>query len=475
MKKMFLKDVPAIRSAFYIFLFILTLNIQTFAKDSSYLIKKMSLKEVASKTLEYTFTDQVSIADRYYWRGEFRTKIQSTLVPALVGVGKMITRDDEATGFTTASVVNQLAQLYLENPESQNESPFSKIPEAIALGVKTFDRYKAGESYNFYPALILKNGMTVRRPIAMTLFPIWHGFTNVPNDADTTSSVLAAQIYNSRINKQQFEVRDQSLAEFGKYLDLIRSPMFYNSSERQKETGAFMTWLFDENDPNMPRFYFASSKKGERIPFNKNDVDCIVNLNVLKVLALSQKSSEGHESACRYLNNVIERDQSVSCGIYYPNTYNLAFAVAGASQAGESCIKDNNKQALIKKILDGQGADGSWVNAGNMWEDKIISTAFALYALIEFGESKDLSVRFAKAYGLRYLLSQAKIKNGLIFWKEDNFFTATAIARSLVMWRSKAYTNTIIANVLLKIHKQSPDLRVGDYVKTGSETPGFPQ
>jgi hypothetical protein len=258
-------------------------------------------------------------------------------------------------------------------------------------------------------------------------------------------------------------------------LILIRSPMFYNSSERQKETGAFMTWLFDENDPNMPRFYFASSKKGERIPFNKNDVDCIVNLNVLKVLALSQKSSEGHESACRYLNNVIERDQSVSCGIYYPNTYNLAFAVAGASQAGESCIKDNNKQALIKKILDGQGADGSWVNAGNMWEDKIISTAFALYALIEFGESKDLSVRFAKAYGLRYLLSQAKIKNGLIFWKEDNFFTATAIARSLVMWRSKAYTNTIIANVLLKIHKQSPDLRVGDYVKTGSETPGFPQ
>lgn len=446
----------------------LGMNARTYGKSASSVIEKMSLKEVASSALEFSLTDQVINSEPHYWKGEFRTKIQSTLVPALVGVGKLITRDDEATGFTTAAVINQLAQLYLENPESQNEKPFSKIPAAIASGVKTFDRYRAGESYNFYPALTLKNGMIVRRPINMTLFPIWHGFTNVPNDADTTSSVLAALIYNSKINKIPFEIRDETFSEFDKYLDLNRSPMFYNSFDKQKNTGAFMTWLLDENDPNMPRFYFARSKKGERIPFNKNDVDCIVNLNVLKLLALSHKSANGHQASCQYLNDVIERDQSVSCGVYYPNTYNLAFSIAGASQAGETCIKNTNKQALIKKILEGQAADGSWVNAGNMWEDRILSTAFALSALLEYGDSTALPVQFAKAYGLRYLFSQAKIKNGLVSWKEDNFFTATAIARSLIMWRSKAYTNTIIANLLLKVHKQNPNLLVGEYIKTGA-------
>ena len=30
----------------------------------------------------------------------------------------------------------------------------------------------------------------------------------------------------------------------------------------------------------MPRFWFAQPEDGVRIPFNDNDVDCIVNINV---------------------------------------------------------------------------------------------------------------------------------------------------------------------------------------------------
>lgn len=439
---------------------LLSLSVQ--AKYVPDMIAHRTLQEVALSALEYSFKDQVDTADRIYLAGEFRTKIQSTLVPALVGVGKAFSQDDEASAFTTGAVVNVLAPIYLKHPELQRNPTLKKIPAVIAKAVKTYPRYKAGSTYNFYPPLQLENGQIVRRPIDMTLNPIWHGFTNIPNDSDTTSTVLTSLIYNKMVNGTKFEIDVNSLEEISTYQDLNRNPMYYNRFEKRIKTGAFMTWLMNEKDPKMPRFFFASSEKGERIPFNKNDVDCIVNVNILKLLTLSKKSIPGDSSACEMVNDMIAKDENATCGIYYPNTYNLGFSLAANKSMGSQCLKRENENTLVKKIIDEQTADGNWVNI-NIWEDHTLSTTFALTALLEFGDLNDRFVLQSIFYGVHYLLKTARLKDDLVNWPEDNFFTATAIARSLIMWRSKAYTNASIAAVLLRLHQLYPQYTVKNY------------
>lgn len=427
-------------------------------------IAELSLKQVGQSALAFALSTQIQEEKHpFYLKGEFPTKIQSTMVPALVGVGKMFGKDDEATAFTTASVINIIGQIYLDFPELRNQGPVAEIPKVISEGVKTFSRYQDGSTYNFYPPLMIENGIKVHRPINMTLFPIWHGFTNIPNDSDTSSAVATALLFDMKIANKKPQISEAVLKEISTYRDLNRNPMFYNKMEGRKQTGAFMTWLFDEKDKNMPRFYFATSKEGTRIPFNKNDVDCVVNANILKMLALGQRTIEGQDKACAMLNDMIAKDENASCGVYYPNTYNLAYAMAGAQRAGDKCLTQESKSRLISKIISEQNADGSWHNLRNMWQDEVLSTAYAMSALLELGDTRQPLVYNALVYGTHFLIKSAKKSNGYIYWQEDNFFTATAIARSLIMWRSKAYTNSIIASVLLKIDRLYPNQKVKNY------------
>lgn len=443
--------------------------------EARFKIDDLTLQEISGKTLEYVLNNQKSEDQaEIYIKGEFPTQIQSTLVPVLVGVGKLIGKDEEATAFTTAAVVNNLSRLYLSNEALQGEHPFNKIPQAIQNAVNTYERYREGETYNFYPSRISK-GVKVRRPINMTLFRIWHGFTNIPNDSDTTSAVLTSLVYNSRINNSEFQVSDEALGTISKFVDINRNPMYYNRFEKQKKTGAFMTWLMDEKDPAMPRQYFSKPEKGVRIPFNKNDVDCVVNANILSLLAMTGKNEiAGQKEACAFLNRVIQKDQHASCGIYYPNTFNLTYALSVAARSGVQCITADSNEKMIRKILASQNAEGAWTNLGNIWEDPVLSTAFAMYALqnLPHDENSDIhrQVYSSLVYGTHYLLKNIIAKKGSLYWTADNFFTATAIARSLIMWRSKAYTNTIISSVLLEMHKSYPQFKAKNYLNLNWDT-----
>lgn len=453
-----------------LFLSLFTLASTVFAAKLD--LTQLTLKEVSYKALEYALGTQKTLKDRYYVPGEYPTLIESTLVPVLVGVGKPIGKNQEASGFTTAAVINVLAQTYLDHPELKNEYPMSQIPGSLAAGVKTMERYGSGSTFNFYPARMNK-GVSVRRPINMTLLPIWHGFTNIPNDADTTSSVIASKLFNAKINGGDYEISNASLNEITKYRDIDRAPQFYNKRNKVINSGAFMTWLYDEKNTAMPRFYFSSSALGERIPFNKNDVDCVVNANVLRMAALAGKSDlVGREATCSMLNELIQKDEHKDCGIYYPNTMNLAYALAATEKAGESCITQDSKSLMIKKILAMQNAEGAWLNEGNVWQDPTITTAFALSSLLQYANRRDPMVHQALVYGVHYLLKNAHQKNGQIYWDADHYFTATAIARSLIMWSSPAYTNAIIANVLLSMAKEFPNYSTAQYLNLNvSEKP----
>ena len=432
-------------------------------------IDDLSLKDISAKTIEYVLNNQKSEDQaEIYIKGEWPTQIQSSLLPVLFGVGKLIGKDEEATAFTTASVVNNLSRLYLSNEDMQSEHPFNKIPQAIQNAVNTYERYREGETYNFYPARI-SNGVKVRRPINMTLSHIWHGLTNIPNDSDTTSAVLTSLVYNSRINNTEYQISDEAIGTISKFVDVNRNPMFYNRFEKQKKTGAFMTWLMDEKDPAMPRKFFSKPEKGERIPFNKNDVDCVVNANILSLLAMTGKTEvAGQKETCAFLNKIIQKDQHASCGVYYPNTFNLSYALSVAAKSGVECISNDSNEKMIKKILASQNAEGAWTNLGNIWEDPVITTAFALYALLNLPHDQysDIhrQVYSSLVYGTHYLLKNIISKNNSLYWTADNFFTATAIARSQIMWSSKAYTNTIISSVLLEMHKTYPQFKAKNYL-----------
>lgn len=427
-------------------------------------IADLSLKEISYKTIDYALKTQIQTQNNpFYLSGEFPTKIQSTLVPALIGVGEAFSKNDEASAFTTASVLNLLSQIYIDHPEFKNESPLNLIPQSLQNGVSTFDKYKSTGTYNFYPARVI-NGQTVRRPINMRLFPLWHGFTNIPNDADTTSVVLTTLLFNSKINKVPFTIPQQTYDIFSQFSDVNRNPMFYNYFAGRKNTGAFMTWLLDEKSPNMPRFYFAQTAKGERIPFIKNDVDCVVNANILRLLALGNTTTAGHAKSCQMLNDMIDKNEHASCGVYYPNTLNLSFVLGRAKKAGETCVTEKSEQKIIELILKMQNADGSWLNEKNVWQDPIITTAFALDALLHFSKPSDHKTYIALMYGVHFLLKNMKQKDTAIHWNAERFFTATAIARSLIMWQSAAFTNSVIASVLLKMHVAFPQYTARNYL-----------
>lgn len=430
--------------------------------------ENMSLGEIADQTLSNALDTQIKVSDANYVVGEFPTEIQSTLVPVLAGVGKLFGQNQEASAFTTASVVNVLAQTYLKYQDQQDQfKSLSKIPAAIQSGVRSFGRYASGPVFNFYPPHI-ENGIQVRRPIDMELRKYWFGFTNIPNDADTSSVALSALVYNAKINKnEKYKVSAESFAKFSQFRDLNRKPMFYNKHQNRENTGAFMTWLYDEKNPSMPRFLFAKSEKGERIPFSKNDVDCVVNANVLKLAAVAKKQNlEGYKESCEMLNDMIKEDEHAYCGVYYPNTFNLSFAMAAAERAGDSCLSNDSKKLIIEKIIGLQdGYTGSWSNDRNVWEDKVLSTAFAMQALLQFGDPYEYKVYASLLYGTHFLLNEIQYKKGPIIWPSDNFFSAGAIARSLVMWRSEAYTNAIIADVLFRMQMLFPQFKADNYLK----------
>ncbi|MBC7420714.1 MAG: hypothetical protein H7328_08295 [Bdellovibrio sp.] len=434
-------------------------------------LESLSLKQLSYKAIEASLNNQIQAADENYFVGEWPTRIQSTLIPIMAGVGRPIGKNEEATGFTTAAVINILAQTYLENSDLKHEAPLSQIPASIQNGINSLTRYQQGSTFNFYPPRMNK-GVEVRRPINMTLLPIWHGFTNVPNDSDTSSSVFSAKMYNAKINGDKYKISENSLTEFSKFRDVNRKAQFYNRFNNLKNSGGFLTWLHDENDPNMPRFYFASSSKGARIPFNRNDVDCVVNANILRMLALAGKPNQiGRTDACEMLNKAIANDEHKDCGIYYPNTLNLSYAIASSEKAGETCITEQSHKRIVDKILAMQLGDGSWTNEGNIWQDPTLTTAYAMASLLHYANPREDRVHTALVYGVHSLLKNARQKDTQIYWDADHYFTATAIARSLIMWESKAYTNAIVGEVLLKMSKEFPNYTTSQYLKLNFQGP----
>ncbi|MNJ98442.1 Prenyltransferase and squalene oxidase repeat protein [compost metagenome] len=383
-----------------------------------------------------------------YDEGQWIARVTS-YVPSVVGVGKMGVPFDEPSAFVAASIANVLAEIYFLDPT------YREIPPMVEKAAAGFTKYRWGDLFNFYPPKTYK-GKKVRGPRYMYLARQWQGFANIPPDADTTSvsyttlHYLKALEHNAEPQSFQAQIPSDTVEAFSEFRDLKRVPHVYNATQGHVNTGAFMTWLFDEKNPRMPRNIFANPGKGTRIPFNYNDVDCVVNANVLKLLTYARKTEgRGYKASCSHLNRVVRLKQYYFCGMYYPSYYALPYTIASLIESGADCL-NSSKDRLLHYLLSKQKPDGSWRNSFVARPDYVQSTAWALNALMVLGDKKNPSHQRRVARAVKFLLRNSyKDDKGRLFWSGQVFYAATFIARYPVVWRSSAYTTAVVAKALV--------------------------
>lgn len=381
--------------------------------------------------LKYLESTQATRAGDYE-PGEWETEVTSILLPSLVGVGAWGKPYPEATIFTTASIVSILREM------RDNDPHLSIIPPMVDKAIDGFAPFYMEPFFNFYPPR-KRNGAWVRGPRSMYLGPQWRGLAHIPPDADSTSVTYEAL---------RGPVPETVLQTFARFRDLDRKPHYYNRRRGTVNSGAFMTWLIDEKDPDMPHRYWQP-ELGPRIPFGTNDVDCIVNANVLKLLARHQREDiPGYYESCKLLETAIEHSEYGRCGIYYPNDFLLALRVGELKHLKSACVRSQEARVL-DYLLETQAQDGWWMNAPPARPDRIQATVVALNSLLLLGDPKNSLHRERVRRAVSYLLAHSRrSRHGHMNWKGQVFFSAVAQARFSVVWRSNAYTTALAAQAL---------------------------
>ncbi len=406
---------------------------------------------VIEKSVNYLSHQQYLENKDLYTAGEWPAEMKSYFLPALLGVGKLFAKPTaEPTSFATSSIINLISEIYLIKPE------LIKIPAMINLGLTSLPLYKDSDVYSYYQWSEFR-GVKVRAPLAEGYVPGFiRGLTNIPSDADTTSATYMAlafsKLISSEIKLSDFKIPQGALDTFNTHRDINRKPHYYNRLDSINNSGAFLTWFQFDHEPNMPRGVFAKPDKGTRIPFGFNDVDCVVNANVMRVLTATNNTDHpGYNDSCKLLNFVIIKNKQSQCGIYYPNSYAVMFSISNVYKLGAQCLEESRSKA-ISFLVSTQKDDGSWDNEPGIGRtDTIQSTALALIALMNYTEKGSLQYTSAVRAGAFYLLNNLRTNgDSEIYWKGEVFFAAVAQARNTVLWRSNTYTTAMVTLALAK-------------------------
>jgi hypothetical protein len=439
----------------------------SFADD----LTKIQINTSIHSSLEFLRKTQYSKKSDYYEPGEWRVVMKSYLFPSLVGLGRSFSRStEEPTTFATASIMNLLSESYLRDPDLKD------VPEMLNKGLNSFSRYREKEIFYYYPMVEFKD-VRIHVPADPRYVPrSMISLALVPADADTTAvSHLAMAFHQQILNPTKiftYKVPEETLSTFREFRDTNRDPHIYNKLDGVKNSGAYLTWFQDENDgPSKTLFQSINKdyKHGYRIVFGANDVDCVVNANILRLLTLTKNTHlDGYKESCELLNQSILTtvsgfsSQIKYCGLYYPNSFGALYSISNVYQAGAKCLERSRDKA-IQIIFEGQNEDGSWVNdKGIGREDRIQSTASAISALLNYLDVSDRKYERVIERGIRYLISAQQLsEEGDKYWEGEVFFSAGPAARNTILWRSDAYTTALALSALVKsksylFHKVGP-------------------
>lgn len=434
----------------YIIIFLSVISLHSLASEANF----SQLDKITEQSLLFLNQQQFKEDTEFYTRGEWSAQMKSYGLPALVGLGRMWgRRSEEPTAFVTSTIVNSLSEAYLLNPN------LNVIPNIIQNAIPSLDGYRENDVFHYYPTITYK-GKLIHGPRDPHYVPrSMLQMAIIPPDADTTSVSFTALAYVNLIHDNQalasYKLPNGTLEAFSTFRDIKRSPHLYNRNHgKVKKTGAFLTWLWDEDEKTSSFFRSMNDKpnKGYRIIFGRNDVDCVVNANVMRLLTITNNQHlDGYENSCELLNSAIIESRMKTCGVYYPNSYKPLQAISNVYKAGASCLEKSREKA-INFILEQQNSDGSWKNEpGHGREDSVQSTAWALGALLNYININDRRFIQRVEKAVQFLLSKSKSNNeNLTYWKGEVFFSGSAAARNTLLWRSNAYTTATVFLSLVK-------------------------
>lgn len=384
-------------------------------------------------------------------------------------------RYQDANCFAVASIHNTLADIYLKNPNYVN------IPNTLQLAYPRILSYKNNNRFNFWNALPPYRNHArhdtftikplVRRP---TNFPLRSRFinkaANIPEDADDTSLGYAAECFHQKILglHDTSNITNNAIpALFDTYIDSNRRNMhlynFINGNDCR--TGAYLTWHAKE-----PAFKVHSTLKEfiqnilffipgsmahpyaykPYLPYGCNDLDAVVNCNVLYCLSINNvlPYAASANNAIAFIEKKAKRKKYDRAGVYYPNRYHFPYAVAKAYASDITALK-NSAYYILSFLLRTQKKDGSWHAMKKLNKKDILqSTIYAVHALINIGNIEGNHSKNAIENGLRYILKHSIFEKDYCYWKGGVFFSGGTVIRSILTWKSDAYTTAIFLQAL---------------------------
>jgi len=393
------------------------------------------------------------------------------------------------------------------------------VEPMIDLAMKNINCYWRGNAYNFWPLLPQETcppfsvtgpmnipiggteaaGKALISPITGFLFNIFGkemvsalkpwvkrclveesnltggaAFFNVPNDADDSSVAISTRLlYNLRKGTMPPQEDLEVLRLFSQFRDLDRTMEDGRDSYKGKNSGAFLTWLKDENEPT-----FAKPNNGV-IPLGVNNVDAVVNGNVLFSLALNNLTDlPGYKECTELLAKAIDLHVWPKAGLYYPQQTIFPYTVTRAYRDGgaRSLVMKKAMKVLLSDLLNEQDMTdsehtGTGAFSGGVDKTTHLSTALGCIALMNIGEElaeeAGLLERYTKGLeaGINYLLTEKKrysVKSPTTFgrktsvskavkgyqWDDGLFFSASFW--ELAQWRSKPYSIAMIMEAFIK-------------------------
>ena len=431
-----------------------------------------SLDLLIHQCLNYLQEEQQksTIPDSHFC-GEWPSYMQMKTRFVLLGGRKKVY---DSNCFALAGMMNILSDVY------RLDSNLKVIPGMLRLAYPQLNSYRDSSGYNFWPLMqpkgkmrwkedSIRTDLLVRRPIQFQIRNTYiRRAANIMNDNDDTAQGMLAEWNYQAITNENID-RFQS-PKFDTFRDTLRENIhYYNHFARDpKSSGAFLTWRGAEHafpTANLVKLLvnnalFLTPKSTAYptayepyMPYGANDVDAIVNANLLATLAALKLESKGTHGAVKFIEQKIQRKKWSRAGVYYPNRYQLHYAVIKAWKTGALGLS-NCIAPLIDHIKSTQQKDGSFESRKIVnKKDKIQSTAYALHAMLKLGHPSETGLDNQINKALGYLIFNAQKNENKLFWEGGVYFSGGTVIRNTLYWKSDALTTSIILESLCLLKK----------------------
>ncbi len=426
-----------------------------------------SLQQIIDKSLQYLVNSQFQKDTATGFAGEWYSVMKLTVRFPLMGKPKDYA---DANCFTVANIHNELANIFLTDTVR-----YASLKPVINRAWMALQYYHDGNEYNFWRLYLKKYKVKgrdtfflIRQPLSFNLnTKFMKNAANVMNDADDTALGYYAAILQQKVNGEPQQV--SLLPVLYSFRDFNRKNRnWYNIWNKDpRNTGAFMTWLGNEVKTKHVStlntilhnfvFYLPISKcypftNQPYMPYGTNDIDAVVNANVLNTLAINHETDSVNviSNVAVFVNQKIKRQNFKHAAIYYPNRFHLHKVTATAFRSGISQLQES-VPVLVADIKQQQRADGSFRSKKRLNHyDAVQSTANALYALLQIGETAKYETKPVIEKALQYLLSQMQRDTaGNYYWKGGVFFSGGTVVKNILPFKSDAYTTVVITRCLV--------------------------